>query len=634
MAAKHKTAYPNGSFSFNHGNQVNKEGGTTLGYNVVFNYSNETTYYKNFESNDYLKDNEKSVNDLFKQVSRVGDVGKNNVLWSGLVSGAYKRKGHALNLTFLNTQSAETSAAQRVNQDFNQNQATLIEDVLTYSQRTLSTAMISGKHKFGIVELNWANASSYSRVYDPDFRETRISVTDGDTTLSTGNGSGLFRFWRDLTELNNTSKVDLKVQVAEKAYLKFGGLSTFKSRDFSTYSYKHTRQNLSDIEFDPDWFLQPENIWSANVDDPNNESGTYTIGTFQPANSFSARQTLFAGYVMMNHQLFNFIKLNYGVRAEQAAMFYSGRNNTGTEIYRDEKTLDNLNLLPSLNAVIEVSDKMNVRAGANRTLARPSFKEKSIAQIYDPITKRTFIGNIDLQQTMINNFDVRYEYFISGNELFAVGAFYKQFDGHIELVSFATAPDNLKPRNSGQAETYGVEFEIRKGLPNAESKLLNRLFVSTNISLVNSRVDMHTVLVDNSGQTEFDLRGNNLRTGETLTGYRPMSGQSPYAINVSLSYEDNETQTNFSIAYNVQGEQLTIIASGRVPDIYTIPFHSLNFNAYKTFGDAMQHRITFGVQNILNEDRTLVYRSFGAEDGIYTSYKPGVGISMKYAYTF
>lgn len=633
LSAKSKTAFPNGSFSFNHGNQINKESGTTLGYNVVFNYSNQTVFYEDFESNDYLKNNNRSINELFGQVDRKGDVGKNTVLWSGLASGAIKNDKSSISLTFLNSQSAETSAAQRVNQDKEQNQSTLIEDVLTYSQRQLTSGIINGKHKLGLVEVNWANALSYSRVYDPDFRESRISVTDGDTTLSTGNGSGLFRFWRDLQEWNNSSKADFKIQIAEKAYIKTGALATFKSRDFDTYSYKHTRQNLSDVSIDPDWYLQEDNVWSPEGVN-GNPQGTYTIGTYQPANSFLASQQIFAGYLLANHRLFKILKLNYGARVEQTAMFYTGRNNSGSVRYSNEKTLDNFNVLPSANLVLELTDKMNLRAGANRTLARPSFKEKSIAQIYDPITKRTFIGNIDLEQTNINNFDLRYEFFLSAKELFSVSAFYKQFDGHIELVSFATAPDNLKPRNSGQAETYGVEVELRKGMINSENTFLSRLFLSTNVSLVQSRVDMNTVLVDNSGQTEFDLRENNLRDGEVLGRYRPMSGQSPYAVNVGLSYEDIETQTSVSVAYNVQGEQLSIIASGRVPDIYTVPFHSLNFNAYKSFGKDLNSRLTFGVNNILNDDRTLVYRSFGAEDGIYTTYRPGIGISLKYQYTF
>ncbi|MDP4662630.1 MAG: TonB-dependent receptor, partial [Salibacteraceae bacterium] len=101
-----------------------------------------------------------------------------------------------------------------------------------------------------------------------------------------------------------------------------------------------------------------------------------------------------------------------------------------------------------------------------------------------------------------------------------------------------------------------------------------------------------------------------------------------------LSYDDPIRNFSVSLAYNVQGTQLSIIGSGIVPDIYTVPFNSLNFNAYKNFGKDLNSRLTIGVRNILDDDVTLVYRSYGAEDQIYTTYKPGVGFNVKYTYNF
>jgi hypothetical protein len=639
LAVKSRTSLPNGSFSFNHGNQKTRESGNSIGYNVVFNYSNERVFYNDFQSNDYLKDNDKSQNELLKNVTRKGQVGKENVIWSGLLSGSYKRKNSTYTAMLLNTQNGESSASKRVNQDFNQNQATLIENVLTYSQRTLSTLMLSGKHRFSIAEVKWTNAFSYSRVNDPDFRETRISVTDGDTNLNTGNGSGIDRFWRNLNEINESARLDIKIPLNEKIDLKTGGAGTLKWREFDVQNYKITTTNISDIQFDPDWFLQKENIWSADPASPNYTKGTFAIGSFQPANSFSARQNVYSGYLMLQHPVLKVVKLIYGVRVEQTAMYYTGENNTGSKKYDDEQTLDATNVLPSINAVVALSEKANLRAAATKTVARPSFKEKSIAQIYDPITKRTFVGNLNLQQTNINNYDLRWEYFLSPKELISVAAFYKQFEGHIELVSFPTAPDNLRPRNSGSAEVYGAEFEIRKAITNNEErKQLSRFFITFNATLVQSLVDLKSVVMDTNGdgtiQNEYQLRENNLRDGQTLGRFRPMSGQSPHAFNASISYEIPKSQTSISLAYNVQGEELTIISSGRIPDIYTIPFNSLNFNAYRSFGKDLNHKVTLGVANILNDDRTLVYRAYKADDQIYTSYKPGVSISIKYGYTF
>jgi len=147
-------------------------------------------------------------------------------------------------------------------------------------------------------------------------------------------------------------------------------------------------------------------------------------------------------------------------------------------------------------------------------------------------------------------------------------------------------------------------------------------------------VDLKSVLVNNEGKTEYELREENLRVGEVQSRYRPMAGQSPYAINASISYEIEKTGTNISLAYNVQGEQLTIIGSGRVPDVYAVPFHSLNFNMFHDFGKEKHSRLNVGVSNIANQKRTLAYQSYSADDEIYTSYAPGVGVSLKYRYTF
>ncbi len=634
LSTRKETALPNGSFSFNHGNQINKENGVTLGYNAVFNYQNQRVLYKDFQANYFLKSNNPDQNEMGQFIGIVGDVGRHSVIWSGLLSGSYKKGNNTFSATLLNSQSGESSASKRTNRDFDQTGATLIEDILTYTSRTLSTLLISGNHLLNNdMELSWANAASYSRVYDPDFRETKISTTQGDTTLNTGDGAGIDRFWRYLNEYNESFRADLKIPVGENMEIKTGGFGLYKMRDFDVVNYRHRYTDQSNIDIDPNWFLAEENIWQPSDVLPNNNQGTFTIGAFVPQNSFSARQTQFAGYLMAQNQFLGLFKVIYGLRVEKTDMFYTGRNNSNTVQYNDEKTLDALNFLPSLNIVYSLNEDMNLRLAANQTVAMPSFKEKSIAQIYDPISKRTFVGNIDLEQTTIWNFDLRYEYFFGPKEMLSVAGFYKQFDGHIELISNNLNPDELKPRNSGNAEVFGLEFEIRKGLPNATG-FMKGFFVGTNLTLVQSAVDLKSVIVNNTGKTEFESREQFLRTGESLDDTRPMAGQSPYAVNVNLSYEIPETQWNFTLAYNVQGEQLTIIGSERVPDVYTMPFHSLNFNSYKGFGKDFNQRITFGVQNILNDDRLLVYKSYNAQDQIFNRFEPGIGFRLKYTYNF
>jgi hypothetical protein len=113
-----------------------------------------------------------------------------------------------------------------------------------------------------------------------------------------------------------------------------------------------------------------------------------------------------------------------------------------------------------------------------------------------------------------------------------------------------------------------------------------------------------------------------------------MGGQSPYLINAYLNYGDSKGLLNANVSYNVQGESLFIIGVGAVPDIYTQPFHSLNLNVYKDFGQNKNNRITVGVNNLMMAVRKDLYKGFGGSEAIYSIFKPGRTYSLTYSVNF
>ncbi|HEX8041606.1 MAG TPA: TonB-dependent receptor, partial [Chryseosolibacter sp.] len=248
-------------------------------------------------------------------------------------------------------------------------------------------------------------------------------------------------------------------------------------------------------------------------------------------------------------------------------------------------------------------------------------------------SKRFFNGNMDLRQTQINNYDLRWESFFKNCDMVSVYGFYTQFDGHIELVTYDVAPDNVKPRNAGDSRVYGVEFELRKRLDFA-GNALSGFSIGTNITLANSAVDLNAVVVNESGLTELASRQNNAREGEVIRNTRPMGGQSPYLINAYLNYSDSNGFINANVSYNVQGESLFIVGVGAVPDIYTQPFNSLNLNVYRDFGPEKRHRFTFGVNNVLMAERKDLYKGYGGAEAVYSVFRPGRTFALTYGYNF
>lgn len=620
MAAQVKNNALDYNFSFNHGNQLTV-GSATVGYNAVLSYRTTYEYYDKVEFGEYFKDPDPNVYNLMPSEVRTGSLGSTDVIWSGLLAGAVKFEKHNFSLSYLRSQNGTSSASHRISSNLLDNPSTLQEDILTYAQRSVDNFMLTGKHNLSKINLEWRASHNISRIYEPDFRSTRIQMRDdGSYDLQVGVGAGIDRFYRDLDETNSSFKVDATIPYGNKKNkLQFGGVGTFKERQFEVLDYLFRVRGGGTITGNADDFLRPENIWT-----PESNTGTYVRGNYDASKSFDARQQIYGIYIMTEQQLFSKLKAIYGIRAEQVYMYYTGINQSG-ESLNDEKTLDNLDYLPSVNLVYSLSDDMNFRLSFNKTLARPSFKEKSNAQIFDPISKRTFIGNLDLEETHVDNYDLRWEYFLPEGQMISLSGYYKSFDGHIELVSFETAPDNLKPRNSGKSDVYGIEVEARKNLT-------RKFSLGANASFVHSAVDLKSVSVNEAGKNEYQLRLDNARTGESIKDTRPMAGQAPYVVNAYVGFKNEENTINVNLAYNVQGETLNIVGSGRVSDIYTRPFNSLNLTASKNFGE--HSSLQLGVNNILNAERVNFYKSYRANDEIFSIFRPGTSYSLKFVYSF
>jgi hypothetical protein len=305
----------------------------------------------------------------------------------------------------------------------------------------------------------------------------------------------------------------------------------------------------------------------------------------------------------------------------------------------NEKVLDDLDIFPTVNLIYSISEKQNFRVSYSRTIARPSFKEASFAEILDPLTGRTFIGGFfedkdasgnliwdgNLQSTKIDNFDLRWEAFQQKGQTLAASVFYKKFDRPIEIVQFVRAPNSFQPRNVGDGQVYGVEVELRKNL-GFVSRVLNNFSLNANVTYTQSRIEMST--------TEFESRKTNAREGETIKNTRSMAGQAPYLVNAGILYQGLNNGIETGLFYNVQGRTLTYVGIADRPDVYSAPFNSLNFNFSKTFGEDEKLQLGFTVSNILNAKRKQVFESYKANDEVFTSLNPGTSVGLKFGYQF
>lgn len=659
LGAQRQTSFMDYNASITAGNQfkLGRKGsedelnasGRSLGYIFSLSYRTDYKFYDDVFYGEYQRFIDPYETEMRYATTQEGELGEQQVLIGALAGIAYKSQTSKVRLTAMRLQSGENRAG-RFNID-NDGQAVgqsgyiAYSDNLEYNERSLSNLLLHGTHAFpdSKWEINWRVSPTFSTSDDPDIRKTAFTITPTQTFFAAGAGGNPSRIWRSLNEVNNTSRLDLTKTYSFRetdAKLKFGGMHTYKAREYEILFYDiqfFGTQNWGDNPT-ADEVLNPENLFPGT-----NNNIYYQSGNPNPnPNAYESNVNNFAGYVSNQFEPIRNLKAVIGLRGEYFVQRHTGRDQawaSGDTINGNnlvnEKVLEAFDLFPSVNLIYAINDQQNLRLSGTKTIARPSFKELSYAQIIDPLTNRIFNGSLftygdwdgQLTETRIQNYDLRWESFMTRNQLFSVSAFYKRFDNPIELVRIPEQQTSteFQPRNVGDGQVIGLEFEVRKNLEFISPKLEN-FGINANVTIVQSSIDM--------SDAEYRARKNYEKIGETIGRTRQMAGQSPYVINAGLSYQSYENGINAGVFYNVKGETLYIVGGGLFPDIYFQPFHSLNASFVKKFGKNDATAIDIRVNNILNDNVEIFYQSFEAESQVFSRLNPGRAISVGISHNF
>ncbi len=638
MATVRKNSFLNSSFGFNVGNQINKEK-ITLGYNFSTSYSNSYKFYDDITFSEYATPSSFDETDLLLVKRDSGEVGQQEVFWSTFLNGSIKKGNTSTSVGLMHLQNGLRQASLLNSEEsglFNQ-PLVLQKHILYYNERSMSNALLSVKHAIPEKNLEFTFKSSPTKATnkEPDFRQTVFAIDQGKVEISGGNGGLVLRVYRDLEEISLGNRADVKYTFkqwsGEKSTLK-GGLSyTTKNRNFDVVSYRFEEEGpkRTNYPLDPNSILSDDNIF-----DPQTLQGVRATGVEQKNNIYEAQSTNLGAYVFNELPINSILKVVYGFRIESFKINYTGQKfdvqDSAKDIFNDETILDETNLLPSLGLIYALNENVNFRFNFSQTLARPSFKEKSGAVIIDALTGRSFFGNLDLEQTEINNLDIRIEKFYPGGQLISFSAFFKELKKPIELVAYSqNATSSFTPRNSSEANLYGFEVDGRRNL-SFINESWEEWSVGANFTYVISRIDRKKlfgpgndgILGTADDQSEYDERVENARTGEKVDRFRTLQGQAPYVINAFVNYKNDSLGLECNLSYNVQGKQLAVVGISRFSNVYTQPFHSLNFKTSKKLGKDDRWSVSLGVVNILDDDKEKLYESYQSDDRVFTRFSP------------
>jgi TonB-dependent receptor len=626
LQVKNKNNFLNQSFSFNIGNYKNIKKGM-LGLNFIFNYRSTFNYTPDAVYNNIrvLKaDDTKYKYDTIS--TQIGDIGQHNITWNAYLSGAYKYKNNSLSLYVLHTQSGDRRATIR-NIDDIINVQKILSQNLEYFQKMISNIILVGNHAINSKhKIEWANSFTYSAFNDPDLAYTNLVINDRDTLLQAGGTASVNKLYRSLKEIDDNTKVDYTFEFKQwkqlTSKLRIGIANVYKNRAFETFSVgikadPSTDPRLVHIIGGANTILQEQNLWN-----PQNDTGYYISNILNnPSDQYQSTINTFATYAMLSLPLHQKLNLIAGIRLEYTLMKYNGTDRLTNKPIQNQTVLSSLKPLPSINLIYKATEKINIRASYSRTLARPSFREKSQLVIYDPILDQNFIGNIDLVQTDINNTDLRFEYFFGNGDLVSITGFHKSFMNPIEIQPFnEVAPNDLIAINRDKANMYGVEFELKKNL-SFISKKLDGFQIGTNVTYIKSAITRSA-----------DEKTKYIKLNQEISNKREMQGQSPYIINAFINYFNTKSNTEVNLSYNVKGKTLSIVSIGEYPYIYEDPFHNLDFKITQKFGKTKQYTLGFKANNLIGDSRQQYYQFIDLEKIDYRNFREGRAFSLEFSW--
>lgn len=454
---------------------------------------------------------------------------------------------------------------------------------LRFLAQTMVNAQLKGEHVLGVLgdaKLDWRGAWSQARRYEPNTREVLYREEDGHFRFYNFVSSGSV-FHQDLVDDTYSGGTGLELPFtlgggARGARVKVGGSMSRKRRDAFTRRFRFLAipggvVNSAVRQRDPNDLFDGETIGSNGFE--------LQEATFRPDN-YDAEEDILAGYAMFDGEVTGSLRLMTGLRLESAKQEVAPRDlfDMGLDPL-DAAHLDDTDLLPALNLTVRLRERMNLRFAASRTLARPQLRELAPFAFADYAGGHLTVGNPELRRSLIRNFDLRWENFLGGRSLLAASAFYKTFDNPIE-VAVLPSTELLKTWvNGGTANNWGVELELRSDLERI-SPALRGLSLNTNLTLVRSAVSVPAVIrVYIPGEGGSDL--------PVVAKDRALQGQSPYIVNVGLTYagepgsagsshDRRMRNLTVSVLFNRFGRRIDAVGGQATPDIYEEPRSQLD----------------------------------------------------------
>lgn len=612
-----KTAPPSYGGNFHIGNKYDKFG-------FVF----DLTYDADFQTKDeeyFLYTPPESGMQVRKNIDFT--YSEETYTWSGILNMGYELSSTD-KISFKNLYTRKAKDQVRVLEGyFHENRVDEVNEINTrgarlhWTEEGIYSGQLSGSHYIAglpfvtpIKGLNssvtWRLGYGNSTLNEPDMREYLYVLNQNtyEFEFYPSGSSGLRTYTdidEDLYDAGLDWELDLTGLIHHPLKVKLGPALSYRDRTFN-----HRRFNYFGSYSGID---RTQDLESILTDDNISPTGIQLEESTRFTDRYDADHRIIAGYLMADTSQVFFKNLRFvgGLRVENSDQTLEGADPDVTTEF-SPLTVKNkeTDFFPSASLIYSLSKDMNLRLNFSRTVNRPEFREIAPFLFTDFSAGIDTVGNPDLKRALISSYDVRWEWFLSPEEVLAVSFFYKDIEDPIERVRFPTANDSFQSsfQNSLEAQNYGVEVEARKNLGFIHARLAP-FSIFANYTFVDS---------------EVKIRPEGFRTESLTSQKRPLQGQSDHVANFILEYNLKQWDFIARLLYNYVGERVSDVGVGGRPDILEEPSNWLDFILMKRFGN---WGLKLAAKNLLDEE--VLYTQGGKTQ---QRYKEGISVSFSISY--
>ena len=444
-----------------------------------------------------------------------------------------------------------------------------------FIEEGLLSNQLTGEHFFqglGNSRIDWRASVANAQRHEPDLRETLYQANmnaAGQPTssflLADESQSG-FRMFNDLDDQTLDLAVNwsaFRTGGSRPTQFKMGANYIDRSRDFRSRRFRFIPNvATSGGQIGVNLALTPEELFTRE-----------NIGTrfrfneeTRPVDAYAGAQTVVAGYGMVDVAWSASTRLIAGLRVEDFNQEVTTFDPFGLFVRTLKAENRNTDFFPSVNLVRSVGINQNIRASYSTTVNRPEFRELAAFEFTDVVGNRATQGNKDLERALIQNADLRWEWFPGRRSVLAVSSFYKHFDSPIERVVIAAANPIVTFQNADSARNFGVELE-------AAHELGKGFYVNANYTWVNSTIRLRPE--QRTVQTSLE---------------RPLAGQSPSLLNVTGEWVFRGFSARALINYF--GDRISDVGANQAPDVIENGRVTVDLVATQRLGGGVNMRIS------------------------------------------